>query len=69
MFTILFVLFIAFTVRAEEKGAAYYDLGIFSYESGEYETAEKNLKKALELNPGYPLYNHYLGKIYLKMER
>ena len=69
MFTILFVLFIAFTVRAEEKGAAYYDLGVFSYESGEYEEAEKNLKKALELNPGHPPYNHYLGKIYLKMER
>lgn len=69
MFTILFVLFIAFTVRAEEKGAAYYDLGVFSYESGEYEEAEKNLKKALELNPGHPPYNHYLGKTYLKMER
>jgi len=69
MFTILFILFIAFTVRAEEKGAAYYDLGVFSYESGEYEEAEKNLKKALELNPGHPLYNHYLGKTYLKMER
>jgi uncharacterized protein HemY len=69
MFTILFVLFIAFTVRAEEKGAAYYDLGIFSYESGEYEKAENHLKKALEINPGHPLYNHYLGKIYLRMER
>jgi tetratricopeptide (TPR) repeat protein len=69
MVFVLFVLSVACQVRAEEKGSTYYDLGVFSYESGDYETAEKNLKKALELNPGHPPYHHYLGKTYLKMAR
>lgn len=68
MVIVLFVVLVAFTVRAEE-GSTYYDLGVFSFESGEYETAEQQLKKALELSPDNPLYHHYLGKIYLKMER
>ena len=65
----LFFLSVACQVNAEEKGSTYYDLGVFSYESGDYETAEKNLTKALELNPGHPPYHHYLGKTYLKMAR
>lgn len=50
------------------RGRAYYDFGIFAYEDGDYEDAEKNFKKALSFNPHSPQYNHYLGKTYLKMK-
>jgi tetratricopeptide (TPR) repeat protein len=50
----------------EEEGRAYYDLGVFAFEDGDYEDAEKNLLKALEFNPTNPFYNHYLGKTYLE---
>lgn len=53
----------------EEQGTAYYDLGVFAYEDGDYEGAEMNLQKALALSPDNPFYNHYMGRIYLKMER
>ena len=53
----------------EESGSAYYDFGVFAYEDGDYDDAEKNLKKALELCPNNPFYNHYLGKTYLKTGR
>jgi tetratricopeptide (TPR) repeat protein len=55
--------------HAEEEGRAYYDFAVFAYEDGDYEDAEKNLKKALEFDPDNAFYNHYLGKTYLKMER
>ncbi len=56
-------------VNTRTGGRAYYDFGVFAYEDGDYEDAEKNLKKALEFDPDDPFYNHYLGKTYLKMER
>lgn len=68
-FVISAFLFFAVMAYAEEIGVAYYDLGVFAYESGDYDDAEKNLKKAIELNPDNPFYNHYLGKTYLNMER
>lgn len=67
VFMILCSYFPAFA--QEEKGRAYYDFGVFAYEDGDYEGAEKNLKKALELNPNHPLYNHYLGKTFMKTEQ
>jgi tetratricopeptide (TPR) repeat protein len=69
---ILIVLSVIIThlpVSGEEGGGAYYDLGVFSYEDGDYQDAESNLKKALEISPTNPFYNHFLGKTYLKMER
>jgi len=67
---ILFALCIYSPANAEEeRGRAYYDFGVFAYEDGDYEDAEKNLKKALEFNPDNPFYNHHLGRTYLKMER
>jgi Tfp pilus assembly protein PilF len=48
-------------------GRGYYDLGVFAYEDEDYGDAETNLNKALEFEPGNPIYNHYLGKTYLKM--
>ena len=53
----------------EEKGGAYYDFGVFAYEDGDYEDAEKNLLMALKFNAEDPFCNHFLGKTYLKMER
>ena len=67
---ILFVLCIHFSANAEEEGGrAYFDFGVFAYEDGDYGDAEENLKQALEFEPENPLYNHYMGKTYLKMER
>ena len=51
-----------------EKGSAYYDFAVFAFEDGDYQQAEENLKKALALNPHNAVYNHYLGKTYLKWE-
>ncbi len=65
---ILFLLFLSCSAFAEQKGAAYYDVGIFAYEEGDYEAAEKNFKKALENNPKNPEYHHYLGKTHIKTE-
>ena len=44
---ILFVIFMHLPAHAQEQGNAYYDLGVFAYEDGDYEGAEINLKKAL----------------------
>ena len=67
---ILFVLFLFLPAYAEEEGGvAYYDLGVFAYEDGDYEVAEKHLMKALEFDPDNPLYSHFLGKIYLRTAR
>ncbi|OQX25115.1 MAG: hypothetical protein BWK80_17340 [Desulfobacteraceae bacterium IS3] len=53
----------------KEMGGAYYDFGVFAYQDGDYEDAEKNFRKALEFEPGNPFYAHYMGKTYLKTER
>ncbi len=67
---ILFVLVLFLPAYAEEEpGGAYYDLGVFAYEDGDYKVAEKHLLKALELDPDNPFYSHFLGKIYLKTAR
>jgi tetratricopeptide (TPR) repeat protein len=66
---ILLCFFLSFPVAAEEKGRAYYDFGVFAFEDGDYDDALGNLQKALELNPDYPLYLHYLGKIHLKLDQ
>ncbi len=54
---------------AKEKGRAYFDFGVFSYEEENYKDALKNFKKALGFNPDDPYYNHYAGKTYLKLEQ
>jgi len=46
---------------------AYYDFGVFDYEEGDYEKAEKNFQKALNISPDNPFYNHYMGKTCLKL--
>ena len=64
------ILFVAVSfAQEEEKGRGYYDLGVFAYEDKDYISAEKNLKKALGMSPDNALYNHFLGRIYLKMKR
>jgi tetratricopeptide (TPR) repeat protein len=66
-FSLVFVLFLS--ANAEDVGDAYYDLGVFAYEEGDYKGAEGHLKKALEFEPSNPFYNHFLGKIYLTTGR
>jgi tetratricopeptide (TPR) repeat protein len=51
-----------------KKARSFYDLGVFAYEDGNYKEAENNLKEAIKMDPNNPFYNHYLGKIYIKME-
>lgn len=64
---ILSILFLCLPGYAiEERGGAYYDLGVFAFEDGDYEVAEKHLLKALEFAPDNPIYIHFLGKIYLR---
>ncbi|MBN1106062.1 MAG: tetratricopeptide repeat protein [Deltaproteobacteria bacterium] len=53
----------------DDPGQVYYDSGVFAYEDGDFEVAEKHLKKALSLNPDQPAFNHYLGRTYLKTGR
>jgi tetratricopeptide (TPR) repeat protein len=67
---ILLVLLVFLPAHAEEQGGgAYYDLGVFAYEEGDYESAERYFTKALASNPDDPYYNHFLGKTYLETER
>jgi len=65
---VLLVLFFSGNAVAESKGAAYYNFGIFAYEEGDYEGAEKNFNKALEMDPKNPDYHHYLGKTRIQTE-
>ena len=68
-FVFSLVLLLAAATHAEEAGRAYYDLGVFAYDDGDYQEAEKNLKAAIAAMPDNPFYNHYMGKTYLKLER
>jgi Tfp pilus assembly protein PilF len=69
---ILFILclFLSFSglvySQETEQGQGNYFLGVFAFEKGDYEGAEKYFKKALEQTPGNALYNDYLGKTYFK---
>ncbi|MDM8538622.1 surface lipoprotein assembly modifier [Desulfobacterales bacterium HSG17] len=49
-----------------QRGQAYFDYAVFAFEDKNYDEAEKNLKLALELNSGFPVYQHYLAKVYLE---
>jgi tetratricopeptide (TPR) repeat protein len=69
VFVFSLVLLLAVATAAEEAGRAYYDLGVFAYDDGDYGEAEKSLKAALTFMPDNPSYNHYMGKTYLKMKR
>lgn len=63
------LLSILLPVAAAAAGGIYYDLGVFSYEEGNYEEAERNLQQALAADSADPLANQYLGRTYTKMER
>lgn len=67
--TMLVLLSVYGPAIGEEKGAAYYDFGVFAYEDGDYGDAEMNFKKALGFEPRNPLYRQYLGKTYASMGR
>ncbi|MGA1839681.1 MAG: surface lipoprotein assembly modifier [bacterium] len=50
------------------KARSFYDLGVFAYEGDNYQEAEGYLKEAVKMDSNNPFYNHYLGKVYLKLE-
>lgn len=49
-----------------DETGSYHDLGVFSYEKGDYESAAKNFERALESAPGNPVYIYSMGKVYLR---
>lgn len=53
----------------EDGGRAFYELGVFAFEDGDYGDAEANFQKARSFAPENPYYNHYLGKTCMKTER
>ena len=65
----LFMLAIPVEATEDISGRAFHDLGVFAYEDGDYEGAEKNFLKALAYEPENAVYVHYLGKIYFKTNR
>jgi len=48
------------------SGRAFFDLGVFAFEEGDYPNAITYLTKAIQLNPVVPEFYHYLGKTYLE---
>jgi len=54
---------------APNLAAPQIDLGIAYHMSGDLETAERHLHKALELNPDHPVAHNELGIVYRKTGR
>jgi len=48
------------------SGRAYFDLGVFAFEEGDYQNAISNFEQAIQLNPDEPEFHHYMGKTYLE---
>lgn len=57
----------ALELDPERAGAVHHNLGSLAYQEGELETAEKELKTALELEPNDPDSHYQLGATYLMM--
>lgn len=49
----------------EQKAPLHFYSGAASFWSGEYASAEEQLKKSLELSPGLPYASYYLGDLYI----
>ena len=59
----------AVIAQAPELSAPLIDLGIARHRAGDLEEAERNLKKALALDPGHPIAHNELGIIYRRTGR
>ena len=53
----------------ENRGRGYFDFGVFAYEDGDFEDALQNLRKAVEMEPGNPLYHQYLGRTCMELRQ
>jgi tetratricopeptide (TPR) repeat protein len=71
MMSAFFLLLPANTANAADDvgGSAYYDLGVFAFEDGDYPSAEANFAMALKYEPENAVCLHYLGKVYFKTDR
>ena len=65
----LFLTGAAVQAPAIESAGGYYDLGVFAYEDGNFQEAEGHFKEALKADPENPVYLHYLGRVYLEIDR
>lgn len=50
-------------------GRAYFDLGVFAYEDGDYEQALNLFRMALRFDPESAPYHHWLGRALTRLER
>lgn len=48
------------------SGRAYFDLGVFAFEEGDYQNAISNFEQAIQLNSDEAEFHHYMGKSYLE---
>ena len=51
------------------SGRAYFDLGVFAFEEGDYQNAISNFEQALQLNSDKAEFHHYMGKTYLETKQ
>jgi tetratricopeptide (TPR) repeat protein len=68
IFSMTIVLLTVFSIYAKaETIQSYYDLGVFAYEAGDYEKAQRFLIKAADQNPQDAYVKFYLGKTMLQL--
>lgn len=63
------VLLAGLTERAPQVTAPHIDLGIAYRLSGDFESAEQSLLRAVELNPQHPIAHNELGMVYRRTGR
>jgi tetratricopeptide (TPR) repeat protein len=57
------------SIEADQREGNYSDLGALYTQMGQYDEAEKNLKKAIEINRNDMAAHIELGNLYLQTER
>lgn len=69
-FGLVFLLIMCLPAGVFARGTgAYYDLGVYAFEEGDYEGALKYFKKVLDENSGDIRSSCFLGKTYIRLEK